>query len=146
METLPRGTGKQLEIHTETTTEATVLHLAGEVDLVTAPMVSSTLKAIAEDGCNAIVNLSGLRYMDSSGFKALFDANQLFLKRAQRLVVSGPSAVTRKVMGIIGFDQIIPVFPLVEAAREFIRGTRAPRTGESPPSQVPHAGKRVTEP
>jgi anti-sigma B factor antagonist len=129
MDTVPRktGNGNQLEIQTETTAEAKILCLSGEVDLVTVPMLSSTLKTLAEDGCDVIVDLSGLQYIDSTGFKALFDANELFLDRRQRLVVSGHSPVACKIIEVIGFDKIVPVLPSVEAARKFISEPRTPQ-------------------
>jgi anti-anti-sigma factor len=92
MLTSPDGdSGQQLEWQTEATAAAIILHLSGEVDLATVPKVSSTLKILAEGGYDVIVDLNCLRYIDSTGFKAILDANSLFLRKAQRLVLSAPS-------------------------------------------------------
>jgi anti-anti-sigma regulatory factor len=69
--------------------------------------------------------------MDSSGFKALLDANPLFLERALRLLLSEPSDVIRKVMDILEFDRIVPVFPSADAANQSIRASIAPQAEQS---------------
>ena len=118
--------GQQLEWQTEATAEAVILRLSGEIDLATAPRVSSTLRILAEDGHNVIIDLNRLRYIDSTGFKAILDANSMFVKKAQRLVLSAPSDVIRKIIDIIEFDKIVPVFASADAAKESIRSNRAP--------------------
>jgi anti-sigma B factor antagonist len=125
------ASGKQLECQTEATAEAIILHLAGEVDLLTAPLVSSTLKTLAQNGHSVIVDLSRLQYMDSSGFKAILDATPLFLERALRFLLSEPPDGIRKVMDILEFDKIVPVFPSADAAKESIRAFIARQGGQS---------------
>jgi anti-sigma B factor antagonist len=132
MHASPNGeSGNQLECQTEATADGMILRLSGEIDLVTAPLVFSTLQSMAEDDAHVIVDLSELGYMDSSGLHVLFAINRVFLDRRQRFVVSNPSAAVRKIMDIIEFDKIIPVFPSVEAAREFMRVSSAPPTEET---------------
>ena len=47
----------------------------------------------------------------------------MFLRKAQRLVLSAPSDVIRKIIDIIEFDKIVPAFPSADAAKEFIRAS-----------------------
>ncbi len=122
--------GGLLECQKETTPDAIILRLAGEVDLVTSPMLFSTLKTLAEDGYNAIVDLSGLQYIDSTGFQALIDANRLFLERAQRLALAGPSAIVRRIIDVMEIDKAILVFPSSESAAESFRASGAREAAE----------------
>jgi anti-sigma B factor antagonist len=115
--------GGLLECQKETTPDAIILRLAGEVDLVTSPMLFSTLKTLAEDGYNAIVDLSGLQNIDSTGVQALIDANRLFLEREQRLALAGPSAIVRRIIDVI--DKVILVFPSSQSAADSFRASGA---------------------
>lgn len=125
---VPQGgaSGRLLGYQKEATPEAMILRLSGEVDLVTAPLLFSALETLAQDGHNAVVDLSGLHYIDSIGFKALLDVNRLFLARSQRLTLSGPPAAIRRIIDVSQIDEIIPIFPSVEAAVESLRAAGPP--------------------
>lgn len=62
----------RLETRTRTNTGLPVIEVAGEIDLYTAPMFKQALNQTIEDGNkNILVNMTGVSYMDSSGFGTL---------------------------------------------------------------------------
>lgn len=67
----------RLETRTRTNTGLPVIDVAGEIDLYTAPMFKQALTQSIEDGNkNILVNMSGVSYMDSSGFGTLLGATK----------------------------------------------------------------------
>ncbi len=101
----------------ERTSQAVLVRTIGEVDLATVPMLWSNLKAMVEDNLNVVVDLNGIQYIDSAGIQALLDANQLFIRCGQRLVLAEPSPIFRMLLReIAGLEQTIPLFTSVAAA------------------------------
>jgi anti-anti-sigma factor len=83
---------------------ATVARLRGEVDTAAAPQLHEQLLAATGDD-PLILDLTAVEYLDSAGI-AVLDA----LRRVRdfRLVLDEQSIVARAI-GIVGFDQLIPV-------------------------------------
>jgi anti-anti-sigma factor len=101
----------------ERTSQAMLVRTIGEVDLATIPFLWSNLKAMVEESLNVVVDLKGIQYIDSAGIHALLDANQLFIRCGQRLVLAEPSPIFRTLLGeIAGLEHLIPVFASVAAA------------------------------
>jgi len=91
-------------------------------------MLRAQLVAIAETDDNLIIDLSELRYIDSSGAKALLDANRTYTRTGRRLGLAAPSPMTRRILKILGLETVLPIFATVEAALEALR--RRERRGE----------------
>jgi anti-sigma B factor antagonist len=74
-----------------------VVRLAGELDLTHAATVAGTLAELFDAGfACVVVDLRGLRFMDSTGIRALLAARRTALAREARLsLVRGPTAVHR---------------------------------------------------
>jgi anti-anti-sigma factor len=91
--------------------DAVVARLTGEIDQSNAAGIGRTLRDRA-NGRALVLDLSAAQYLDSAGI-AMLDV----LRRATslRLVLSPESIVTRAIT-VTGFDQLIPIFPSLEAA------------------------------
>jgi anti-sigma B factor antagonist len=73
-----------------------VLTLAGELDLATAPVLQERLDAALRRGAVVVIDLSRLRFVDSSGLGMLVQAErQLRESGGQLVLVRGPRAVHR---------------------------------------------------
>jgi anti-anti-sigma factor len=74
-----------------------VLTLGGELDLATAAVLEERLARAVRDGAaTVVINLSRLRFIDSSGLQALVRAErQLRASSGQLALVRGPRAVHR---------------------------------------------------
>lgn len=104
---------------------AILIRPTGEVDLSTVPMLWANLNALLEDGQDVIVDLNGIRYIDSSGLEALLDSCQVFRQRGQRFTLVRPASVIGRLIDIRSLDKAIPVFESIEAALDSFRGAHA---------------------
>lgn len=119
----PAHSWGSLKFRTEKRAEAVVLVPSGEVDLGTAPALRSSLEAILEDGHNAIVDLGGITYIDSTGIKVVLDMHRLFLERGRRIAFAKPATIVRKVLEIVGLEKAVPVYASLDAALHAFRGS-----------------------
>jgi anti-sigma B factor antagonist len=83
-----------------------VLTLRGELDLATVPLVQEKLiDRAARNRGMVVIDLSGLRFIDSSGVRMLVRAErQLRVSGRQLVLVRGPRAV-RRVFELTGLDR-----------------------------------------
>ncbi len=82
-----------------------VVTLAGELDLANASLLQKELDGITRGGGAVVIDLSGLRFIDSSGLHVLLRAErQLRAAGGQLVLVHAPSAV-RRVFELTGLDQ-----------------------------------------
>ena len=80
------------------------IELNGELDLATAPAVEAELLHAERHANTVIVDLRGLRFMDSSGLRVIAAADQRIREGGGRLaIVRGPSAVHR-VFELVGME------------------------------------------
>jgi anti-sigma B factor antagonist len=103
-----------LSIETRVDGDIALIVLTGEFDLAGVEKFEAALSKLeAESPGVAVVDLSGLGFMDSSGLRALVMADQRARKADRRLaIVPGPPAV-RRVFEITQLDERLD---LVESA------------------------------
>ena len=95
-----------------------VLTVRGEVDISTTPRVHAQLiTLLSESQPQLIVDLEGVRFLDSSGLGALVAALKLARSRSGelRLVCEGQRSV-RKVLEVTGLERVLERYDSVEAA------------------------------
>ena len=98
---------------------AVVLSVSGDVDLANEALLRAQLNAVIETGKHLIVvDLQDLRYIDSSGVHALLDANHTLAHDGRSIVLAAVPPMVRRILEIVGLEQMIPVFPTVETAVE----------------------------
>ena len=94
----------RLDVSTSSHDGATRLAVAGELDLDTAGRLETALKEAETDEPERLVlDLSNLRFLDSSGLKLILRAHARAKEGARRLqIVPGPTAVQQvfKVTGL----------------------------------------------
>jgi anti-sigma B factor antagonist len=131
----PIGGGAQvpLECHSERTAEAVIVRASGEIDLSTIPVLEAALRDPLENGQHLIVDLTAVRYIDSTGLHALLRSEEHLRKqRLQVLVVAPPSALIRRIFQISAIDKVIRLFPTLDEA---VRSLRPNPSAPPPPSQ-----------
>lgn len=104
--TLEQG---NLRIRLEEGPEATLLSLSGELDLATAELLESTIRAAEGRGAKMIVlDLSGLDFIDLNGLMVLMRASIRLPGDAHRLaLLHGPEHVQR-LFKLTGMDRYLP--------------------------------------
>ena len=82
-----------------------LLTLGGELDLATVPLLQEQLDRAGRGRGAVVIDLSGLRFIDSSGLHMLVRAErQLRASGGQLVLVRGPRAV-RRVFELTGLDR-----------------------------------------
>lgn len=83
-----------------------VLTLSGELDLATVPLLQEQLDRAERGGVAVVIDLSGLRFIDSSGLHVLVRAERrLRASGGQLVLVRGPRDVHR-VFELTGLDRL----------------------------------------
>ncbi|MEA2374757.1 MAG: hypothetical protein QOD53_1220, partial [Thermoleophilaceae bacterium] len=84
------------------------LRLDGELDLVTAPWLAKRLSGLEESRPPVLViDLRGLRFMDSSGLRELFSAQRRAHEQDRRLVMVKGSGPIDKVLEMVRADAMV---------------------------------------
>jgi anti-sigma B factor antagonist len=101
----------------------TIVHVAGEIDVYTAPLLREVLdKQIAEGRTDLVVDLEKVTFMDSTGLGVL--VGRLKLVRGQNgslRIVSGEERIL-KVFSITGLDKVFHIHPSIDEATAAARG------------------------
>jgi anti-sigma B factor antagonist len=106
-----------LSITSEAHGEATVVHVGGEIDVYTAPVLREHLdEHISAGRHNLVIDLENVSFMASTGLGVL--VGRLKLVRAAngtlRLVCSSERILS--VFSITGLDKVFQIFPSVDDA------------------------------
>jgi anti-sigma B factor antagonist len=94
-----------------------VVSLAGELDLYNASTVREALLACcAESPTRLIVDLSGVKFIDSTALGVLIEARTRLANR-KSFLLAAPGLETRRALEISGLDRHFAVHESVEQAR-----------------------------
>ena len=98
--------------------EPFVLTLPREIDLTNADSVCAQLcDAIAAVGSVVIADLTSTRFCDSCGFRMLLVAHDRAVAEGRQLrIVVEPGAPVSRALALIGFDQVLRVYPSLAGA------------------------------
>lgn len=95
---------------------ACVVHLHGEVDMVTVPEVREALESAMNRGCtNVVLDLGNVSYMDSSALGLLVWVDRELAPREGRLVLAGAD---RNVSRILEISGLVSAAPRISAASD----------------------------
>jgi anti-sigma B factor antagonist len=107
----------QLDVTVRTEGSWTVLDVAGEVDLYTAPSLRERLVSVIDAGATRVlVNLAEVGFMDSSGLGVLVGGLKHAKERGGELALVCVDGPVLKVLMITGLDKVFPIFDTLEAA------------------------------
>jgi anti-anti-sigma factor len=107
----------QLEVSVRAGGSSTLVTLAGESDANTRQPLRDLLEPEAKkDVRRLIIDLSGVRFIDSAGVHALVDVRAILHDRDGELVLVAPQPVVARVMSLAGADHLIPVYADLDTA------------------------------
>ncbi|MDG6103813.1 STAS domain-containing protein [Dactylosporangium aurantiacum] len=96
----------------------TVVQVAGVLDLGTLPELRTCLEQVIDDGALRIVlDLAGVRLIDSSALGALVSASQQLRQRSGLLCLACVQPLVRRVLELTSVDRLIDVHDTVAAAQ-----------------------------
>jgi anti-sigma B factor antagonist len=95
----------------------TLVELTGEADVTNSDALRGVLDAeVAKQPRTMIIDLSGLRFMDSSALHVILRANRVMDRQGGVLALASPLAPVAKMLRLTAADQLIPVYPSVREA------------------------------
>ena len=92
-----------------------ILSLAGEVDMHSSPTARQVILDLVKTRAPIIIDLSAVKYMDSSGVASLVEGLQNARKLGQDFVLAAPSG---SVLGVIKLARLDKVFRIVASVEE----------------------------
>jgi anti-sigma B factor antagonist len=115
LEGAPQG---RLRIHTEYAASCAVLHVHGEIDVLTADVLRERAASAAAPFARPrlVLDLDRVSFCDSSGLNALIAIWKAARSRRGDMVVARPPEVCRRILARTGLDQHIGVSPTVAHA------------------------------
>jgi anti-sigma B factor antagonist len=85
-----------------------LIELAGELDLASADAVRSELEAVEADAPETtVVDLSALRFIDSTGLSVLFDAVERASADGRRITFTRSSPEVERTLRLTGLDRVL---------------------------------------
>jgi stage II sporulation protein AA (anti-sigma F factor antagonist) len=104
------------EVGVATDAGQVVVEVAGDVDMLTAGQLRNALtEAVRVAGTGpVVVDLSRVRFLDSSGVQVLVDGYHTAMVAGGTLTIRGASGTAARVLHIVGLAQILDVDPLPE--------------------------------
>jgi anti-anti-sigma factor len=91
--------------------------LEDKVDSVISPLVKSELVKLNAEGIrNIILDLSAVKYIDSSGLSALLTGNRLCIASGGVFIVAAPSEHVMKLIQISQLETVLNILPTKEEA------------------------------
>ena len=93
-----------------------VVALSGESDVNTAGQLrDALLEQVTAGPVRVVVDLSGLRSLDSSGVYALLHAQEALIAGGGTLALACPQPVVARALELMGVDLQVPVYGTVRA-------------------------------
>ncbi|GAA3799519.1 hypothetical protein GCM10022403_036950 [Streptomyces coacervatus] len=93
----------QLNVHRRDHTTRTLITLAGEIDLATAPLVRAALAACVRDGIRIVdVDLTAVLFCDAGGLNAFLAAYRAATDAGTALQLHCPPPVMARIIEITG--------------------------------------------
>ena len=106
-----------MQISTRQSGDATIVDVVGDIDLYNSPDVRKVLlEALKEKRSpRVIINLKGVKYIDSSGVASLVEALKVSRNLNSRFILYGLSPAAREVLEL---SRLIKVFEVYESEEQ----------------------------
>jgi anti-anti-sigma factor len=103
---------------------ATLITISGELDLGSVSELEQALDRASAQGGSLALDLTALRFMDSSGLRAVLISNERFNADGRRLAIAvGDDSPVHKLFSIAGIEARLPLFPSRQDALAFVEET-----------------------
>jgi anti-sigma B factor antagonist len=94
-----------------------VVAVSGEVDLYAGPDFREHLTAVIESGKRRlVVDLTEVRFMDSTGLRVLFNALKMLRPLDGELAIVCDNSEINSLFEIVGLESVFAIYPSREAA------------------------------
>jgi len=94
-----------------------VLGVTGEIDIYTAPLFKqAVVNLVSEGNQDVIIDLSGVTFMDSSGFGTLLGATKRLRPSGGGLHLAAPNSTIQRMLRLPRLDSIMQIYETVDEA------------------------------
>ena len=113
-----------MQISTRHLENTTILDITGDIDLANSPAVRKVLLTEIKEKQipRVIMNLQGVKYIDSSGIASLVEGLKASRDRRTRFILFGLSRSAREVLQL---SRLLGLFEIYENEEEALTGARA---------------------
>ena len=121
------------EVRTAVITPSTyVITVTGEIDSFSSPALEQELEWVLGDGAsNAVVDLAGVGFIDSTGLRVLLKALPRFTRRGGKLVLVSDDRRVLRTLEIAGLDRTFELEPrLSDAIAHVVEEASLPAAAE----------------
>ena len=122
-----------LAVHTEQTAQASVVRVAGELDLATAPQLRDALAGLSRPPALVVLDLERLTFADSTGLREMLVEHRRAARGGYAFVIAAASAPLRRLFELTALDMTLVLVDDVEAAirdhTERLAGAARPEPG-----------------
>lgn len=110
--------GEQLQIHSSSRGDCTLVHLVGELDVLTFDLTYTTLHALLaqQKGSRLVLDFGKLTFADARGLRALLCTSRDATENGGWVRVACVSERMRRVLDIVDTTNSLPVYDTVAAA------------------------------
>ncbi len=107
-----------MDIQVRQQNETTIIDVTGDIDLYSSPQVRQTILDTLNQklATRVLVNLTGVKYIDSSGVASLVEGLQLSRKSQVRFALCGLNKAPRQVLELTRLIKVFDIFESVEDA------------------------------
>jgi anti-anti-sigma factor len=105
-----------LQVNTADDAGWTVVAVTGEIDISTAGAFEDALRGAIESSKQVVVDLSGVRFMDSTGLGVLMRAHKHQDEAGAFLRLAAPSDRVVRILDVTQLDTVFAVYPSVDAS------------------------------
>ena len=93
-----------------------------KLDALVAPKLKSLFLHHSNNGANAfVIDLSSVKYCDSSGLSALLVGNRILKEKEGKLVIFGINPMVQKIISISQLDTVFNIFENEHSALNYIQ-------------------------
>ena len=109
---------KDLEINIVRNGACSVVHVQGDIDMKTSPEVRAAILDLYEKRGQerVVLDLAGVKYIDSSGVAILVEGLQEAKKRKARFILSGLNEAPRHVLDLTRLTSVFEITQTVDEA------------------------------
>ena len=101
--------------------KAQAVEVQGEIDVYTSPRVKETINELIEKGhYQLVINLEGVRYIDSTGLGVLIGALKKVREHSGRILLVCTNPQIKKIFNITGLVKIFEIFKDEEEALQIL--------------------------
>jgi len=102
-----------------------VVHMTGEIDVANCGVLRDRLlRLVTDEGFRGLViNLAGVRFIDSTGVGVLVGVWRAVRATTSRLALAAPAPQVRRVLDTAGLTKILPVY---DAEADAVHAARQP--------------------